>query len=203
MYSPIEYLRGQSKPERQTRSHVPATVIVEMIKRPDNQPSDASRYELALKWHSCNEPIEVGMFDLSSLDVPCGSHVITEHRISEPSVMIQHPSFPNPEALQRVQEANAKPFRPIQTPPVAAAPQRSTRTLWLVGINVVLFLGLTGLADARRRTRPESDLPDEPDQHHGTDSAAAEVGLITRQHDGLEKVHVRWHRQHGECRAGD
>ena len=62
-------------------------------------------------------------------------------------VIIQNPSLRSPEMQQQFPGATANPRKPI-----AANPQRSSRTLWLVGINLALFLALAVVAIARRQS---------------------------------------------------
>lgn len=98
--------------------------------------SVAATHEVAtkFKWRSVNTDLNPELFEVASIDVPKGSHVIYDGRSGQ-DVIIQHPLVPDAAKLQRIVAANGSG--------VPAPPSTGLGSLYfVVGLNVIAVLTL-------------------------------------------------------------
>ena len=100
------------------------------------------RYDLSFDWGSVNEELNQVQFELTSLDVPPGSHYINDNTIQPGrSVTVQHPSVPDAKTLQHIQDlAQSPPVAPIIVAEGGLSWQRMLILLNLLFLVVVVFV---------------------------------------------------------------
>lgn len=59
-------------------------------------------YDLAFEWNAVNKELDPILFTIEGLDVPPGSHVISDHSQRGEPVIVQHPGVPDAETVQKM-----------------------------------------------------------------------------------------------------
>lgn len=116
---------------------VPVTGTIELLTRlPDGNVVSRIAYELNFEWNDLNSEFDPQLFSLEGLDIPQGSHIISDRRNGGDSVLAQHPNVPDAEMLQSLESLRGRS---------SGAPSRMT-SRWLgVALVTVILLGTTGI----------------------------------------------------------
>jgi hypothetical protein len=80
---------------------VPVTATIELLTRmPDASVVFRVAYELAFEWHGVNQEFDPQLFSLEGLDIPQGSHIISDRRSSTELGLTRHPSVPDADMVR-------------------------------------------------------------------------------------------------------